>query len=97
MPDNGDVMTAFEGRCLPTINEHTERLGLYRACVFSASKSPKSKFQSMTTYATGCSESGVLRFSCKVTDFARYNKEDFILSSRVLSFCTKTAKEKLTL
>ena len=46
----------------------------------------------MTTYATGCSENGVLRFSCKVTDFARYNKENFIFSCRVLSLCTKTAK-----
>ena len=51
----------------------------------------------MTTYATGCSENGVLRFSCKVTDFARYDKENFILSCRVLSFCTIKAKEKVTL
>jgi hypothetical protein len=50
----------------------------------------------MTTYALGCSENGVLRFSCKVTDFARYDKENFILSCGVLPFCTKTAKEKLT-
>ena len=49
----------------------------------------------MTTCATVCSEIGVLRFSCKVTDFARYDKENFILSCRVLSFCTKTAKEKV--
>ena len=51
----------------------------------------------MTTYALGCSENGILRFSCKVTDFARYDKGNFILSCIVLSFCTKTAKEKLTL
>ena len=50
----------------------------------------------MTRRATGCSENGVLRFSCKVTDFARYNKENFIFSGRVLSLCMKTAKEKLT-
>ena len=51
----------------------------------------------MTTYATGCSENGVLRFSCKVTDFARYDKENFIFSCKVLSFGMKNAKEKLTL
>ena len=50
----------------------------------------------MTTYALGCSENEGLRFSCKVTDFARYNKEDFIFLCGVLSFCTKTAKEKVT-
>jgi len=51
----------------------------------------------MTTYAIGCSENGVLRFSYKVTDFARYDKEGFILSCKALSLCTKTAKDKLTL
>ena len=52
----------------------------------------------MTTYATGCRENGVLRFSCKVTDFARYNKENFILTScGLLSLCTKTAREKVAL
>ena len=50
----------------------------------------------MTTYATGCSENGVLRFSCIMTDFARNAKENFILSCKALSLCTKTAKEKLT-
>ena len=49
----------------------------------------------MTRRALGCSENAILRFSCKVTDFARYDKENFIFSCRVLSFCTKTAKEKL--
>ena len=51
----------------------------------------------MTRRALGCSENGGLRFSCKVTDFARYDKEGFILSCRVLSFYTKTAKENVTL
>ena len=51
----------------------------------------------MTTYATGCSEIGVLRFSCKVTDFSRNDKENSILLCRVLSFCTIKAKEKITL
>ena len=50
----------------------------------------------MTRRALGCSENAILRFSCKVTDFARYDKENFIFLCRVLSFCTKTAKEKLT-
>jgi hypothetical protein len=49
----------------------------------------------MTTCTTVCSEIGVLRFSCKVTDFVRYDKENFISSYEVLSFCAKTAKEKL--
>ena len=52
---------------------------------------------SMTTYGTGCSENVLLRFSCKVTDFARNTKENLILSCRVLSFCTIKAKEKVTL
>ena len=52
---------------------------------------------SMTTYATACSENGLLRFSCRMTDFARYDKENFILSCKALALCTKTAKEKLTL
>ena len=51
----------------------------------------------MTTYATGCSENVLLRFSCRMTDFARHAKENFSISCRVLSLCTKTAKEKLTL
>jgi hypothetical protein len=51
----------------------------------------------MTRRALGRSESGLLRFSCKVTDFARYDKENFIFSGRVMSFRTKTAKEKVTL
>ena len=51
----------------------------------------------MTTYATGCSENGPLRFSCRMTDFARYAKENFSISCKALSLCTKTAKEKLTL
>ena len=50
----------------------------------------------MTRRALGCSEIGFLRFSCKVTDFVRYDKGNFILSCGVLSLCTKTAKEKLT-
>jgi len=52
---------------------------------------------SMTTDARGCSENRLLRFSCRMTDFARYAKENFILSCKALSLCTKTAKEKLTL
>ena len=51
----------------------------------------------MTTCTTACGEIGRLRFSCKVTDFVRYDKENFILSCRVLSFCAIKAKEKVTL
>ena len=51
----------------------------------------------MTRRALGCSENGVLRFSCIMTDFARNAKENFILSCRVLSFCTIKAKENVTL
>lgn len=51
----------------------------------------------MTTYALGCSENVPLRFSCRMRDFARYAKGNFSISYRVLSLCTKTAKEKLTL
>ena len=51
----------------------------------------------MTRRALGRSEIGLLRFSCKMTDFVRYDKENFILSCRVLSFCTIKAKEKVTL
>ena len=50
----------------------------------------------MTTYATGCSENGPLRFSCRMTDFVRYAKQNFSISCKALSFCTKTANEKLT-
>ena len=38
----------------------------------------------MTTCATGCSENGVLCFSCIVTDFAPYNKENFIMQNAVI-------------
>jgi hypothetical protein len=50
----------------------------------------------MTTYATGCSENVLLRFSCRMTDFARYDKENFSISCKALSLCSKTAKEKIT-
>ena len=33
----------------------------------------------MTTYAIGCNENGLLRFSCRITDFARYAKENLVL------------------
>ena len=33
----------------------------------------------MTTYATDCSEIGLLRFSFIMGDFDRYDKENFIL------------------
>jgi len=52
---------------------------------------------SVTTYATGCKEDVLLRFSCRMTDFARYAKENFSISCEALSLCPKTAKEKLTL
>jgi hypothetical protein len=51
----------------------------------------------MTTYATVCSENVPLRFSCRMTDLARYAKENFIFSCKVLSFGMKNAKEKLAL
>ena len=51
----------------------------------------------MTRCATVCSEIGLLRFSYKVTDFVRYDKENFSISCKALALCTKTAKEKLTL
>ena len=47
----------------------------------------------MTTYATVCSENALLRFSCRMTDFARYAKENFSISCKALLVCAKTAKE----
>ncbi len=51
----------------------------------------------MTTYATACSEIGLLRFSCGMRGFARYAKENFSISCKALVLCMKAAKEKLTL
>ena len=55
------------------------------------------KGNAMTTCALGCSENGLLRFFLIMTDSALNDKENFSISCKVLSLCTKTAKEKLTL
>ena len=43
----------------------------------------------MTTCALGCSENGLLRFFLIMSDFARYDKENFIVRCRVLSALRK--------